>query len=475
MLALGYVIIALIVIGWYKLILSIEISQYQILSRSIKLLINNRKVIFDNILFIGEEDEKQREKFDYIKNKLFDMFIMIINVGGFLLLCPIIIRYILEGTVDGLGKYTIFTFMICGLVVMRLKEVSQQCINLINEYIKGILVPIEHNPQLIQKDELKRVEMEWTLKKVIEFLVYICLGIIIILGGHFIYLKYKDREIVGVISTVALFIIAVFGRRKSKANVNQKENKIEIDKNTLGGIEKDIENMCEKLGISNIEIIVSEDGNIKIETTIKKDGTPHIEVSYQFVQILCSESGAKDILLYTIGHELAHIYYHDFKNIRRRIKISYFAYFISLLLIVLLMLSIDMHLIQYLVLTLLIFHNLTFKIICDKRYWYQIAELRADRLAMQIYDGEKMLFINFWKRYDEESRCKAKGKNTLYNYYRKYIKIEAHPSMIRRMELIEKRERWYNWEYIEHMLLIWKWRVTNKGWNGYSSSHIKQK
>lgn len=467
MLLMGYAIIVLIVIGWYKLILCKEICQNHILRRSVKLLIYNRKVIFENVVFIGEVDEKKREEFDYIKNKLLDIFIMIINVVGWWLLCPIIIEYILKESDDGLAKYIIFVFMICGLIVMRLKEVTQQCINLINEYIKGILWPIEHNPQLIQKDESKRIEVKWTSKKVIEFLVYECIGLILFGGLYFACSKYKDSKIMGIISIVVLFGIVVFDRRKSKTSVNQKENKIEIDKNTFGGIEKDVVNMCKKLGILNVKISILEDSNIKIETTIDEDGTPHIGVSYQFVQILYSENSAKDILLYTIGHELAHIYYNDFKNIRRRIKTSCFAYFISLLL-VLLMLLIKMYLIQYLELALLIFHNLIFKIICDERYWYQIAELRADRLAMQIYDGEKTVFINFWKRYDEESRSKEKSKNAIYNYYRKYIKIEAHPSMIRRMELIEKRERWHSWEYIEHMLLIWKWRVTNKGWNGYN-------
>ena len=49
---------------------------------------------------------------------------------------------------------------------------------------------------------------------------------------------------------------------------------------------------------------------------------------------------------------------------------------------------------------------------------------------------------------------------------KKYIKIESHPSMEYRMELIEKREKWYWWEYLEHALVIMKWRITNRGWNG---------
>ena len=346
MLLIGYAIVGLIVIGWYKLILCKDLCQNHILRRSVKLLIYNRKVIFKNIFFIGEVDEKQQEEFDYIKNKLLDIFIMIINVVGWWVLCPIIIEYILKESDDSLVKYIIFVFMICGLIVMKLKEVTQRCVNLINEYIKGILWPIEHNPQLIQKDESKRIRVKWTSKKIIEFLVYVCINLIILWGFYFAYSKYKDSKIMGGISIVVLFGIVIFDRRKSKTSVKQKENRIEIDESTFGGIESDVVNMCKKLGILNIKISTSEDNNIKIGTTIDEDGTPHIGVSYRFVQILYSENSAKDILLYTIGHELAHIYYNDFRYIRRRIKMSCIAYFISLFII--LMLFTKMYLIQYL-------------------------------------------------------------------------------------------------------------------------------
>ena len=141
--------------------------------------------------------------------------------------------------------------------------------------------------------------------------------------------------------------------------------------------------------------------------------------------------------------------------------------FCILLFFVVIKFSVGIEVILYLVLCLLIFQKLFFEVFCDQRYWYQIAELRADRLATQIYTGERMAFINFWKTYDEKIRSVENKENLIYSYYKKYIKVEAHPSMIVRMKLIEKRSKWYRWEYIEHILRIWKWRVTNKGWNGY--------
>ena len=108
--------------------------------------------------------------------------------------------------------------------------------------------------------------------------------------------------------------------------------------------------------------------------------------------------------------------------------------------------------------------NVLGKVMCDERFWKQIAEIRADRLAINVCNSNKMVFVEFWKRYLEKQS--KKETNIIDNFYRKYIKIESHPSMEYRMELIEKREKWYWWEYLEHALVIMKWRITNRGWNG---------
>ena len=100
----------------------------------------------------------------------------------------------------------------------------------------------------------------------------------------------------------------------------------------------------------------------------------------------------------------------------------------------------------------------------DPRYWKQIAELRADRVAINVCECDSSTFVAFWRK-----ECKSqdiKRENVLLEYYRKYIKIEGHPSMERRMDLIKRKSRWQWWEYIEHALIIMKWRITNRGWNG---------
>ena len=116
-------------------------------------------------------------------------------------------------------------------------------------------------------------------------------------------------------------------------------------------------------------------------------------------------------------------------------------------------------------------------VMCDIRYWKQIAELRADRLAVEKYKCDKMSCVTFWKEYSKNHNQNNnntnnnnddnnENNNIIVKIYRKYVKISEHPSMERRMYLIEKRDRWHWWEYLEHALIVLKWRITNKGWNG---------
>ncbi|MBQ3543956.1 MAG: hypothetical protein IJA34_03040 [Lachnospiraceae bacterium] len=56
--------------------------------------------------------------------------------------------------------------------------------------------------------------------------------------------------------------------------------------------------------------------------------------------------------------------------------------------------------------------------------------------------------------------------NKIYKYYKRYIEKEAHPLMERRVYLVKNRGAWKWWEYIEHALLIRKWYLVGKGWNG---------
>ena len=69
MLLIGYIIVGGILLAWYKMIFYRELYQKNILRRSLKVLVNNIKIIIKNIFLFYEVDEKQQKELDYIKNK----------------------------------------------------------------------------------------------------------------------------------------------------------------------------------------------------------------------------------------------------------------------------------------------------------------------------------------------------------------------------------------------------------------------
>lgn len=151
MLLIGYIIVGGILLAWYKMIFYRELYQKNILRRSLKVLVNNIKIIIKNIFLFYEVDEKQQKELDYIKNKLFDVFTMIIYISGWCLISPIILENIMKIIEVISIRYALFVIFTVEIIVSKLKEITQECVQLVNEYIKGILLPIEHNPELIKK------------------------------------------------------------------------------------------------------------------------------------------------------------------------------------------------------------------------------------------------------------------------------------------------------------------------------------
>lgn len=120
---------------------------------------------------------------------------------------------------------------------------------------------------------------------------------------------------------------------------------------------------------------------------------------------------------------------------------------------------------------LLLFDWIFGGIMCDKRYWGQIAEFKADRIAVDYVSGGREAFVNFWLtetkvQREDDSTQKISRENVAYKYYKRNIEIEEHPSKKRRRKLIEERGKWEWWEYFEHVLVIRKWRWHGLGWNG---------
>lgn len=242
-------------------------------------------------------------------------------------------------------------------------------------------------------------------------------------------------------------------------------------------IEEKIEKICSDSGICNVKFTVNTDNIINAYAQKDEDDKYQI-VIYQglleaFRDVNKKHGGCiEEMFLVTIGHELGHVYYDDIKKYNKRVKyaniISLSIRFCALGCMVLIKFSMAFLLLSMLLMFLNWFVG---DIMCDLRYWKQIAELKADRFAIEKIENGREAFIAFWgneeKIASENKKIKdLETSNLLYKYYKRYVENEAHPSIERRIYLVRNRGKWKWWEYIEHAILIRKWIFTRKGWNG---------
>lgn len=458
---IGYIIEFTIIFLWYRFILINEIRGTNIIRRSVCIFSAQRKNIVLHFLGWGRINKDQEVAFNNIKRCLITWFIEGYLFIGYIILGPIFFKGVIFFEKNGIVAGVLYIVSLCALVLSRLKKDTQKIAKIINTYIQNIMIPLEKKSELLKIEDIERPIIKWSIKKVSIMLIWV----LTITTCIILLVQIRDNKIFQVVA-FALFVLTLIkdiyvNCRKTNIIVSEE---IYVAGYILESVQEDIVDMCKQLRIKALTCSIIATEKVYVETKINENGIPQIDISDGFISEIY-HSDARDILLITIAHELGHIYYNDIANIRKRLLISTFS---CLLLEVLTMsgLIVNMTSAVFSVLMLFAFgmEVVLGGTMCDIRYWEQIAELRADRLAINVCKCNKKAFVAFWKQYSKNEN--KKNNNVISQFYRRYIKIEGHPSMKRRMELIEKRDKWNWWEYFEHALIILKWRMTNKGWNG---------
>lgn len=323
------------------------------------------------------------------------------------------------------------------------------------------MIPLEKKPELLSLEDVQKPVIEWNAKKTLIILM----SLLALITYIVLLEQFKDSKAFQAVAVVVFVFVMIRELRimASKNNIEIVEE-IYVEGYILESIKEDIENMCVQLGIKSLECKIIDTEERYVESKISEQGIPQIAISNGFITQIYGNN-ARDLLLMTIAHEPGHIYYNDFSNISKRVRISNL---VNLILMILNMLGLMATMISPIFFTIMLLimgvESVFGKVMCDARFWKQIAELRADRLAINVCKSNKMIFVEFWKGYLEKQS--KEETNIIDQFYRRYIKVEGHPSMEHRMELIEKREKWSWWEYFEHALVIMKWCMTHRGWNG---------
>lgn len=433
MVLIGYIVQLVIIFLWYKLILTKELECKNIVRRSIRMFLEQRKNFFKAFWSWENICEEQKKAFGNIGNCLWSLFTETHLLIGYIILGPIVLKDIITYGDIGIIERLFYLALLCGLVLSRLKEDTQKIIEIINSYTRNIMKPLEKKPELLKTDDAKKYTIEWNIKKIV--LILICSSAIII---YTILLEQIKNSVVVCIIAFILFVIMMV----RKSNIMSPKNDIKIaegiyvEGDILESIKDDIEKMCIILEIKTLECNIVADQDIYVESQINERSIPQIDISHGFISRIYRKD-AKNILLMTVAHELGHIYYDDFSNIRKRVRRSNFVCLMLMLLNVLGLMATMISPI-FLTITLLAMgiENIFGKVMCDVRFWGQIAEFRADRLAITVCEGDKMAFVEFWKEYSKD-QCSTKT-NAIDQFYRKYIKVEAHPIMERKWNCLKK-------------------------------------
>lgn len=224
-----------------------------------------------------------------------------------------------------------------------------------------------------------------------------------------------------------------------------------------------ITEMCQELHLETMSFQTDGRIGINARAVIGKDSKPTIIVGTELLDCLHRQLGTLAIpaVRFILAHELAHIYFRDQEDPLCKqaswLLVVSFPFAMGLV-----MISIRLgneFLVMSTALAMVIWGGLVLGKLADMRFRGQIMELRADRIGLQVSKTVPDTFrilIPFLESMEEEG-------NVLYQYYKKYIDVNLHPSLQTRLKELERRKRWGILEYARYIRIIQFNIITGQG------------
>lgn len=487
----GYVLETLIICFWYVLIIKKEIHAKvndadRILGRIINLIIQHRLIIMNNILFIVNYKQEKKKQIDIIKKCFTNLMLINVWLGYFFVIDPIIMS-ILTKDKDNVAGVIIFVISIVSVSIRELKEHTQIYIEILEKYINRVVIPLEKCSNIIEIEEDEIVKIQWTIKNKMMILLLTVISIAIfslfIWGEKYLY----QNKRVNIIVVIFAVIFWVTGYSKKWLIKREKRKGVVFVSADYGLIKEEVENICNLLNIHNVEFSEIDEDIDNAYTQLNEDGVWKVVVTSLFItklrklleenknserKCVLSIDDVKKIFLVTVVHELGHVFYKDIIFEKRRVLVSNLISLGIVIMAIFLLVMAEKSIFFIIIGSILLLFNWIFGgIMCDKRYWGQIAEFKADRIAVKYVNGGIEAFAYYWGnderiQKEEKSTNEINKGNFIYKYYKRNLEVEKHPSMKYRRKLMEERNEWKWWEYFGHALVIRKWRREGLGWNG---------
>lgn len=230
-----------------------------------------------------------------------------------------------------------------------------------------------------------------------------------------------------------------------------------------------VQDMCAVLHIRALKWQVVADQKINAHAVLRDGEPPTVIFTTQLLEHVgqvgfdpLSPEKMTNSILMLLGHELAHIAYKDAIRLRRRTVIALLAttvpFIVSVFMVMRGWLALETGLI--LLFICLLFDHVFGKILTDRRYWGQMSELRADRVGQQLTGADPAELATIM----EHMEYTALEDNALHRVYKRYWEMHYHPSVRRRIACMKKQRRWGVRDYISQLwyirVCLWK----GKGW-----------
>jgi len=231
---------------------------------------------------------------------------------------------------------------------------------------------------------------------------------------------------------------------------NEIQKKLEIENVTLL-----VENNDIITGRALLKPIFSQSNNAVILTTRACEELPDEElralIAHEMLHIKNRDYNVKSTLfsMITIFFLYAAIIMYSY--------IIQFArlYFVYLAVILLLGIPIMM----------IVFFGVLFYLLYAKHgYWFQIREMKADRLACELLPEIREGMIQLLKRLQKEEW--EPDKPWFKKIPDRYNIWHTHPNLNYRIYLLQHYKKWSYKEYVTHFFQTLKWAMTGKGWSG---------
>jgi Zn-dependent protease with chaperone function len=230
------------------------------------------------------------------------------------------------------------------------------------------------------------------------------------------------------------------------------QKKLEIENVTLL-----VENNDRVTGRALLKPIFSQSNNAVILTTRACEELPDEELSA------------------LIAHEMMHIKNRDY-NLKSTLlsMITIFFLFVAVIIHNYIIQFARLYFVYLAVLLLLgtpvmmiVFFCVFFYLLYAKHgYWFQIREMKADRLACGLIPEIREGMILLLKRLRIEEDELEPDKPWFKKIPDRYNTWHTHPNLNYRIHLLQHYKKWSYREYVTHFFQTLKWAMTGRGWSG---------